>query len=254
MFGGYPGGQAEYVRVPFADVNCLKVPDALPDEKALFLSDIACTGWHANELARVSAGQIVAVWGCGPVGLMALAWAKHRGAKRIIAIDNEQYRLDFAKTRLDAEIINGNDVDVVKTLREMVPGGPDAGIDCTGFRFPKTLAHKLQQTLRLEADALDVITEMVKAVRKSGHLAIIGEYFGTGNLFPIGAVMQKGLIISGGQVNVQKYWKELLAKIEKGEFDPTFVVSHRFKLEDADKAYRIFARHEDKVIKVLLLP
>jgi threonine dehydrogenase-like Zn-dependent dehydrogenase len=255
LTGGYDGGQAEYIRVPFADLNCLKVPDRLTDEQVIFLSDVLCTGWHGCELAEVSQDQTVAVWGCGPVGLACIAWCRFRGAKQIIAIDDCRYRLDVAKTRLGACIINFKEVeDVTKAISNMCPGGPDACIDCAGFRFPTSFLHKVEQKLGMETDALDIINQMVLSCRKAGKIALIGDYFGSGNHFPIGAMMEKGLTMRGGQVFVQKYWQELLSYIESGKFDPTFMITHTYPLEQAAEAYRKFAHQEDNCIKVLLKP
>jgi len=251
LTGGFDGGQAEYARVPLADNNLLKVPDSLSDEKVLFLSDIVCTGWHACELGEVSEGQTVAVWGCGPVGLMAQAWAKFRGAARVIAIDNVPYRLAVAK-KLGSYVINFDKVNVLDEIERLAPGGPDVGIEAAGFRFPKSLSHKLQTFVGLEGDAMDILTEMVKAVRKCGTIAIVGDYFYCGNQFPIGAFMEKGQTMRGSQVFVQKYWKELLGYIERGEFDPTFVITHHMPLEDGPKAYAMFHAKEDEALKIIL--
>jgi len=251
LTGGFDGGQAEYVRVPLADNNLLKIPDSLPDEKALFLSDIVCTGWHANELGEVSKGQTVAVWGCGPVGLMAQAWAKFRGA-RVIAIDNVPYRLQLAHERLGSLTINFDEENVLDVLEELAPGGVDVGIEAAGFRFPKTFLHKLQNLVKLEDDSSDILTEQIMAVRKMGNIAIVGDYFGKTNQFPIGALMEKGITLRGAQVFVQKYWKELLGYIEKGQFDPTFVISHHMALEDAPLAYQMFHHMDDNALKIIL--
>jgi len=254
LTGGYAGGQAEFVRVPLADNNTLKVPEHLPDEKVLFLSDIVSTGWHANELGKVGKGDVVAIWGCGPVGLMAAAWAKFRGAARVISIDNVPYRLDTAKNKIGVEVINFNEKNVVETLQAICPGGPDVCIDAVGFRFPTSLAHKLQRALYLETDAPSIINEMVRVIRKGGRISLVGDYFGTANQFPIGPFMEKSLSMAGGQTHVQKYWKELLGYIERGEFDPTFVITHHMSLDKADECYRIFDRKEDNMLKVVLKP
>jgi threonine dehydrogenase-like Zn-dependent dehydrogenase len=254
LTGGYEGGQAEFVRVPFADVNCLKVPESLPDEKVLFLSDIVCTGFHATEMGQVSKDQTVAVWGCGPVGLMAIAWCFFRGAKRVIAIDSVDYRLDCAKNKLGAEIIDFTKQDVVKTLLEMVPGGLDVCIDAVGFRFPKGIMDKLQKTLKLETDTAAILYEAIISVRKAGIVSVVGDYYAFANQFPVGAFMEKGVAMRGGQVFVQKYWKKLLEYIQKGQFDPSFVVTHVMPLEQAAEAYRMFDEKQDGMLKVVLKP
>jgi len=254
LTGGYDGGQAEFIRVPLADMNCLKVPDSLRDEQVLFLSDIVCTGYHATELGQVSEGQTVAVWGCGPVGLMALAWCKFKGAKRLIAIDAIPYRLQVAADRFGAEIINFAEQDVIEAMRTLVPGGPDVAIDAVGFRFPKSLLHKLERMVKLETDSPEVLKEAILTVRKGGKISVVGDYYAYTNNYPIGAWMEKGLTMSGGQVHVQKYWKKLLEYIQKGEFDPTFVITHYMPLEQGDKAYRLFDNKEDNALKIILKP
>jgi len=254
LTGGFPGGQAEFVRVPIADVNCLKVPDSLPDDKVLFLSDIICTGWHACEQGEVSEGKVVAVWGCGPVGLMALAWARFRGASKIIAIDNIPERLRLARKQLGAYTINFDEADVVSALMEITNClGPDVAIETAGFRFPKSLTQKVQQLVKLQTDSLDILNEQIISVKKAGNISLIGDYFGTGNCFNVGAFMEKAITMRGGQVFVQKYWHELLHYIESGQFDPTFVITHRFEsLEDIPQAYRMFNKRQDGMIKVLI--
>lgn len=252
LTGGFDGGQAEYVRIPIADVNLLKVPDNLPDDKVLFLSDIVCTGWHANDLANVSEGQVVAVWGCGPVGLMAQAWAKFRGAIQVIAIDNDPFRLKVARKQVGSVTINFDKEDVLKTLVQLVPGGPDVCIEAAGFRFPKTLKQKIQTALHMQTDSVDILTEMITAVRKGGTVSVIGDYFGLCNDFPIGALMEKNVHFIGGQVFVQKYWKTLLDHIQSGRFDPTFVITHDLKIDDIPWAYDQFFNHKDNMIKIIV--
>ncbi|HEY8490937.1 MAG TPA: zinc-dependent alcohol dehydrogenase [Dehalococcoidia bacterium] len=255
LVGGYDGGQAEYVRVPYADVGCLKVPEELRDEQVLFLSDILCTGWMAAENGGVGPGQTVAVFGCGPVGLMAMASARIMGAQRIIAIDRIGYRLDVARERFRAETINYDEDEPVKTLRELTHGrGPDVCIDATGFRYARSLRHRVQKRVKLESDAIDALSDAIRAVRKGGTVSIIGDYIGFANQFPIGAVMEKGLTLRSGQVHVQRYWRPLLERIQRGELDPTFVITHRMPLDRAPEAYRLFDRKADGVLKVLLEP
>jgi len=252
LLGGYDGGQAEYVRVPYADLNCLKIPEGVPDEKVLFLSDIMCTGWHGNELGAVGPGQIVAIWGCGPVGLMAAMWAKFRGASRIIVIDKEGYRLDVAKAQFNCEIINASSVDVIQTMKTICPGGPDVAIECVGFRFPQSLVHKVERLLRAETDSPEILTQCITCLRKGGTLAIIGDYYNLANQFPVGAMMEKGIVVRGGQVFVQRYWKYLLQLVLDNKVDPTFVISHTKPLEEAAEAYKMFDRHENNALKIIL--
>jgi threonine dehydrogenase-like Zn-dependent dehydrogenase len=253
LLGGYDGGQAEYIRVPLADRTCLKVPDTLKDEQVLFLSDIVCTGWHANELAEVKQGDVVAIWGSGPVGLMAQMWAKFRGASRVIAIDNIPNRLAVSE-KLGCEVINFEQTDPVNELKRRVKGGPDVCIEAVGFRFPKSLIHKVERFARLETDSPQVLTECILACKKGGRMAVVGDYYAYCNHFPIGPLMEKYITFRGSQVFVQKYWKELLGYIEQGKVDPTFVVTHTMSLREGDKAYRMFDRKEDNCLKILLKP
>jgi threonine dehydrogenase-like Zn-dependent dehydrogenase len=259
LTGGYDGLQAEYARVPFADVNLFVVPKDTPlqNDQLIMLSDIACTGWHGAECARVCEGDDVGIWGAGPVGLMAAMWCKYRGAKRVLLIDNEQYRLDRARSRLGVEILNFDDLpgnkSLTDTIMEMFPRGLDACIDCVGFRFPSTLLHKVERVLRLETDALDVIDQMSIVTRKWGRIALIGDYFGYGNHFPIGRIMEKSINILGGQALAQKYWKQLYDIIAKGDVDPAFVtVSHVLPFSQIVKAYEMFNKHQDEALKIIL--
>jgi len=254
LTGGYEGGQAEYIRVPYADNTLLKVPETLADEKVLFLSDIACTGWHANVLGGVTSGSVVGIWGCGPVGLMAAMWAKFRGAAKVIMVDHIQYRLDFAKKHLDVETINFDKMDVYEEMMRLTTLGPDIGIECAGFRYRKEVIHKVEAKLMLEGDTCEILNEMIKCVRKGGSLAIIGDYFTTTNHFKIGAFMEKLMTMRGGQVCVQAYWKELIGYIEQGLVDPSFVITHVLPLDRAPDAYKVFDSKEDNVVKVMLKP
>jgi len=252
LTGGYEGCQAEFVRVPFADMTLLKVPNNLPDEKLLGLADTVCTGFHATELGKVQEGQSVAIWGLGPIGLMAAAWCKFKGASRIIGIDCVPSRLECAKFKLGIETINFAESDPVKTLQTFCSGGPDVCIDCVGFRFPKTMLHKIQRAIRLETDDPIVLKECITACRKGGTIAVIGDYFAYANGYPVGAFMEKGLTMSGSQVHIQKYWKQILELIEAGLFDPTFIWTHTMPLEKLEEGYRMFDLKEDGCIKIIL--
>jgi len=255
LTGGYDGLQAQFVRVPLADNNCLNVSASkLSDEKLVFLSDVLCTAWHANELGEVKAGDSVAIWGCGPVGLAAVILAKFRGAARIISIDVAPYRLEKAKMLGATSIINSASEKVLDRLKEIVKDGPDVCIDAVGFRFPKELKHKFMRALRLETDSPEVLRECIMAVRKAGRVSVIGDYYWMANMFPIGAFMEKGLQMRGGQVYVQKYWKYLLEQLESGAIDPLPIVTHCLPLERAVEGYQIFDKHQDGAIKVLLRP
>jgi len=253
LTGGVPGCQAEYVRVPFADVNCLKIPDDLPDEKALYLSDIVPTAYHGTDIGKVTEGSTVAIWGLGPVGLLTARWCQIRKAKRIIGIDCVPERLELAK-KMGIEIIDFKKNDTVKTLLAMVPGGVDTSIECVGFEWTKSWTHTLERKFGLETDTSDILTELITCTRKCGTVSIIGAYLGTSNQFPIGALMEKSLHVTGGQSFTQKYWKMCLEKIKSGEIDPTFVVSHKAKLSDTPELYKRFYNRENGVIKLFLRP
>jgi len=254
LLGGFEGCQAEYVRVPIGDVNLLHDPKSMDDSKLILLSDILCTSWHANELAEVQEGDTVAVWGCGPVGLLTQMWAKFRGAKRVFGIDNIPTRLEMAQKHIGSEIIDFSKQDVLATLHNLVPLGPDVCIEACGFRYSKTVTHKIQRALAMETDTADILTEVFKSVRKGGRVSIVGDYYALCNQFPIGAMMEKGLTIRGSQVYVQKYWKQLLQYLQEGKVDPSFVITQEMPLEKADEAYRIFDAKEKGVVKILLRP
>jgi threonine dehydrogenase-like Zn-dependent dehydrogenase len=260
LLGGYAGGQAEYARVPFADVGPIKVPDALSDEQVLFLSDILPTGYMAAENCGIQAGDTVAVWGCGPVGQFAIACAFLLGAERVIAIDRFQERLRLAATKLDAETIDYTEDDVLEALKELTGGrGPDACIDAVGM---EAHAHhsiafaydRMKQAMMLETDRPVALREAIQACRSGGTISVAGVYGGLIDKFPAGTMMNRSLTIRTGQTHVQRYMRPLLQRIEKGEIDPSFVITHRMALEDAPAAYRMFRDKEDDCIKVVLEP
>jgi len=254
LTGGVPGGQAEYVRVPFADMNCLPVPDDLSDEKVLFLSDIVPTAYHATELGQVKLGDTVAIWGLGPVGLLVARWCQLRGASKIVGIDCVPERLNLAATKLSIDVINFKEQDVCKTLLQLIPGGVDCSIEAAGFEYAKTLLHKVERAVGLETDTADILSECIYCTRKFGRVSIIGVYSGYCNHFPIGALMEKGLNMTGSQSPTQKYWKMCLEKIQKGEFDPTFIITHKLTLDDLPTVYKKFYNHEDGMMKVFIRP
>jgi threonine dehydrogenase-like Zn-dependent dehydrogenase len=259
MLGGFPGGQAEYLRVPFADVGPIKIPAGMPDDKVLFLSDIFPTGYMAAENAEIAPGDTVAVWGCGPVGQFTIKSAWMLGAGRVIAIDRVPERLTMAQAQSKAETINFDDVDVYDRLMQMTGGrGPDRCIDAVG-----TEAHhggivgaydKVKQTMRLENDRPHVFREALKCCRKGGTVSIPGVYIGFLDKVPFGAAMNKGLTMKMGQTHVHRYLKPLLQKVEAGEIDPSFVITHRLRLDDAPGAYKTFRDKKDGCIKVVLKP
>jgi threonine dehydrogenase-like Zn-dependent dehydrogenase len=252
--GGFAGGQAEFVRVPLAENNLLKLPDSVPDEKGLYLSDVLPTSYHAVNYTGVKEGDVVAIWGLGPIGFMACYWAKKRGAKRVIGIDNN-WRTEYAKAKIPGvETINyehlKGDETVPKKIHEMVPGGVDISIDATGGEYGKGFMHKMELATGMEQDTSEMINEAIYATRKFGRVGIIGDYVGFTNHFNIGAVMELGITLVGcGQAPVQRYWKELLEMVENGDADPTIMLTHRFRLEDIDKAYKLQEQRAEGLVK-----
>ncbi len=260
MMGGYAGGQAEYARVPFADVGPLKLPDGVEDEKVLFLSDIFPTGYMAAENCNIQPGDTVAVWGCGPVGLFAIQSAWMLGAGRVIAIDRFPERLLLAESWGRAEVIDYQEVDsVVETLREMTGGfGPDACIDAVGMEAHGTtldaLYDQAKRSVRLATDRSHALREAIQACRKCGTVSIPGVYGGLLDKIPFGAAFGKGLTLKMGQTHVHRYLRPLLQRIVDGEIDPSRIISHRLGLEDAPWGYRTFRDKEDSCIKIVLKP
>jgi threonine dehydrogenase-like Zn-dependent dehydrogenase len=259
IFGGYAGGQAQYVRVPFSDTACQKVPESVSDEQALFLSDIFPTGYMAAENCNIHPGDTVAIWGCGPVGQFAIKSAYMLGAERVIAIDEIPERLELAKNEGKADILNFGDADVVDKLKEMTGGrGPDGCIDAVGMEAHGTSVDAIydyaKQAVRLETDRPHVLRQAIQACRKGGNLSVPGVYGGFIDKFPIGAAFSKGLTLRMGQTNVHRYMKPLLDRIEKQEIDPSFVITDRYGLDCAADAYKTFDKHEHGCIKVVLRP
>jgi threonine dehydrogenase-like Zn-dependent dehydrogenase len=259
MLGGYAGGQAEYVRVPYADVGPYKVPDALTDEKVLFLTDIFPTGYHAAVNADISSGDVVAVWGCGPVGLFSMISAYLLGAGRVIAIDRVPERLALAETACGAEPLNYEDVNVFDALEYMTGGrGPDACIDAVGM---ESHGHGLagfydsaKQAVRLQTDRPTALRQAIQACGKGGTVSIPGVYGGVVDKLNLGAAFSKSLTFRMGQTHVHKYLPKLLQHIVEGDVDPSFMITHRLRLDDAPKAYETFKNKEDGCIKVVLTP
>ncbi|MDQ7261923.1 glutathione-dependent formaldehyde dehydrogenase [Paracoccus sp. PS-1] len=258
LTGGYPGGQAEYVRVPFSDVGPIVVPDGVPDEQVLFLSDILPTGWMAAENAQIQPGDSVAVWGCGPVGLFTVQSALLMGAEQVIAIDHHPNRLRLARD-LGARVIDYRHSHVLEALLEMTGGiGPDAVIDAVGMEShgfaPDNLLDTAKQKVGIGVDRAHVLRMALLAVRKGGRVSVPGVYGGIADKFPLGALMEKGLQIRAGQTHVQKYGQDLLQRILEGQIDTTFLISHRLSLEDAATGYRNFRDNQDEWTKVVLNP
>ena len=260
LLGGYAGGQAEYVRVPYADVGPLKVPEELSDDQALFLSDILPTGYMAAENCGIEAGDTIAVWGCGPVGLFAIACAFLLGAERVIAIDRFPERLRLAGSKLGAETIDYTEANVLDALKELTGGrGPDGCIDAVGMEAHAyhNFAYaydRVKQAMLLETDRPVALREAVMACRSGGTISIAGVYGGWIDKFPAGAMMNRSLTLKSGQTHVQRYMRPLLDRIVKGDIDPSFVITHRMHLDQAPAAYRMFRDKQDECIKVVLTP
>ncbi|WP_022673889.1 zinc-dependent alcohol dehydrogenase [Novosphingopyxis baekryungensis] len=258
LTGGYSGGQAEYVRVPFSDVGPIVIPDHLEDDQVLFLSDILPTGWMGAENAEIQPDDTVAVWGCGPVGLFAVQSALVMGASKVIAIDHYPHRLELAK-QLGAEVINFKTTNVREALMEMSGGiGVDAVIDAVGMESHgfavDNMIDMVKQKVGMGADRASALKQAILAVRPGGRVSIPGVYGGMTDKFPLGALMEKGLKVNSGQTHVQKYTQPLLEKIEDGTLDTTFLISHRLPLEDAARGYKNFREQQNSWTKVILKP
>jgi threonine dehydrogenase-like Zn-dependent dehydrogenase len=257
MLGGYAGGQAEYLRVPFADVGPLKIPEGMQDEQVLFLSDIFPTGYMAAENCDIEPGDTVAIWGCGPVGQFAIKSAWMLGAERVIAIDHVPERLALARREGQAETLNFDDKDVFDTLKDMTGGrGPDCCIDAVGMEAHGSsldaLLDRVKTATFLATDRPHALRQAINACRKGGTVSIPGVYGGFVDKLPMGAVVNKALTIRTGQTHMHKYMGPLLERIQKGEIDPSFIITHRLALEDAPHGYEIFNDKQDNCIKVVL--
>jgi threonine dehydrogenase-like Zn-dependent dehydrogenase len=257
LLGGYAGGQAEYVRVPFADVGPLKVPQHLDDDKVLFLSDIFPTGYMAADMCGIQPGDVVAVWGCGPVGQFAIKSAYLLGAERVIAIDRFDYRLRIAREHGNAETIDYEQIDVQEALREMTGGrGPDHCIDAVGMEGhgPGLLGayDKVKTAMMLETDRAYALRQAIMACRSGGTVSVAGVYSGLIDKFPMGAIVNRSLTIRSGQCHVHRYMRPLLGRIERGEIDPSFVITHHMRLDQAPDGYEIFSNKEDDCLKIVL--
>jgi threonine dehydrogenase-like Zn-dependent dehydrogenase len=258
MLGGFAGGQAEYARVPFADVGPLKVPEDLTDDQVLFLSDIFPTGYMGAEMCDIQRGDVVAVWGAGPVGQFAIASAYLLGAERVIAIDRFKYRLDMASDRAGAsDTINYEELNVQDALLELTGGrGPDKCIDAVGMEahgHGMTYAYdRLKQATMMETDRPIALREAILACRNGGVISVIGVYGGFIDKFPMGAIMNRSLTIRSGQCHTHRYMRPLLDRIQNGEIDPSFVITHRLPLDQAARGYDMFLNKEDNCEKVVL--
>jgi threonine dehydrogenase-like Zn-dependent dehydrogenase len=258
LTGGFAGGQAQYVRVPFADFGAMKVPGYLSDEQLLFLTDIFPTGYMAAEWCEITPRKVIAVWGAGPVGQFAIASARMLGAERIIAIDRFPYRLRLAIERAGAtDAINYEEQSVHEVLRDLTAGrGPDACIDAVGMEAHghglQYTYDKLKQVSKMQMDRPMAVREAIMACRSGGIVSMVGVYAGLVDKFPLGALMNRGLTLRGGQCHVHRYMRPLLERIERGDIDPSFVVSHHMNLEDAAAGYDMFMHKQDEVMKIVL--
>ncbi len=261
MLGGYPGGQAEYARVPFADVGPIKIEDGLPDESVLFLSDIFPTGYMGADMCDISPGDVVAVWGAGPVGQFAIASARLLGAEQVIAIDRFDYRLRIATERAGAtHVINYEQTSTLEALEELTAGrGPDACIDAVGMEAHHHIGalhayDRVKQATKAETDRPHALREAVMACRNGGVVSVIGVYAGLVDKFPMGSLMNRSLRLRSGQCHVQRYMRPLLERIQAGDIDPSFVITHRMNLNDAPLGFDTFLNKEDDCLKVVMNP
>jgi threonine dehydrogenase-like Zn-dependent dehydrogenase len=258
LLGGYAGGQAEYMRVPFADVGPLVLPDTLSSEAAVMLADVFPTGYMGAEFANIQGGDVVAVFGCGPVGQFAIRSAFMLGAERVIAIDRFPERLRMAHES-GAEVVNYENVEIIEALREMTGGrGPDSCIEAVGMEAHdmgfEGAVDRVKQAVRMETGRPHALRAAIVSVRKGGTVALSGVFGGLVDSIPMGAFVNKALTMRSGQTHVHRYLRPLLRRIEAGEIDPSFVVTHRMSLDDAPKAYEIFKHKEDECIKCVLNP
>jgi threonine dehydrogenase-like Zn-dependent dehydrogenase len=258
LTGGFAGGQAEYARVPFADVGPLKVPSSLTDEQVLFLSDILPTGYMGADMCDIKPGDVIAIWGAGPVGQLAGASAFLLGAERVIMIDRFEYRLKRAREKVGAVTINYEEVDVHETLMELTGGrGPDACIDCVGLEA-HSANHLLygmdraKQAMKMQFDRPLAVREAILACKNGGIVSIMGVYGGFVDMFPLGQLMNRSLTIRTGQCHVHRYMRPLLEHIQAGRLDPTFIITHRMPLHEAPKGYDLFMNKQDHCEKVVL--
>jgi threonine dehydrogenase-like Zn-dependent dehydrogenase len=258
LFGGYAGGQAEYARVPFADVGPFKIPDGLTDDQVLFLTDIFPTGYMAAENCNIKPGDVIAIWGCGPVGQFAIRSAFMLGAEKVIAIDRVPERLQMAQEN-GAIVVNYEEIDAGEAVKELTGGrGPDACIDAVGMEAhgtgPDFYYDMAKQAVRLQTDRPTALRQLIVACRKGGTVSLAGVYGGFLDKIPMGAAFNKGLTFRMGQTHVHRYLRPLLEHIQNGDIDPSFVITHRMKLEDAPHGYQIFRDKKDKCIKIVLKP
>jgi threonine dehydrogenase-like Zn-dependent dehydrogenase len=254
--GGFHGGQAQYVRVPYADVGPMKIPDDMDDEEVLFLSDIFPTGYQGAEMGEIKPGETVVVFGAGPVGLFAMKSAWLMGAGRVIAVDNVDYRLAFARKFANVETANFDEIDdIVMWIKDQTEGrGADVTIDAVGCEASGSKLHKLLGMVKGESGSPAALNWCIQSTRKGGNVSVVGVYGPPWNLVPIGVAMNKGLTLRMNQANVRRYMPHLLKQIRDGHVDAKSVISHRFPLDDAPHAYSIFAKKQDHCVKCVLIP
>ncbi|HHY26795.1 MAG TPA: glutathione-dependent formaldehyde dehydrogenase [Desulfitobacterium dehalogenans] len=254
-FGGYDGGQAEYLRVPYANVGPRVVPEELTDEQVLFLTDILPTSYWGVEIGGVKKGDTVVVLGCGPVGLLTIKWAIFQGAKRVIAVDHISYRLDHAYRHYGVETINFEDHDNTgEYIKEITHGGADVVIDCVGMDGKASTIEKIETLLKLQGGSKSAIEIATQAVRKGGTVALVGVYGSKYNLFPLGDFFSRNITLKMGQCPAHSYVDSILGLIKTGRFDATDIITHRLSLDKGEHAYEIFDEKKDNCIKVVLKP
>jgi threonine dehydrogenase-like Zn-dependent dehydrogenase len=242
--GGYPGDQAEYCRVPNADLTCVKAPKNIDAKKLVGLADVTPTAWHGNELAEVREGDVVGVWGCGAVGLSIQRLAKLRGARKVYAVDKDAHRLEIAKSFGMIPVNVKEHSDPADYILSVEPHGLDRGIEASGFRSTNSVTHSTMRAVGLEGDSSDTVSAVIKATRKGGNVALIGDFFYTTNNFPIGMLMEKAITLRGGQLYAQKYFPLLLDMVVEGKYDPSFMFTHEDNLENISKSYDDFYNHK----------
>lgn len=255
LYGGYNGGQAEYVRVPYADYGPRKVPDTLTDDQILFMTDIFPTGWSAIDWAQLKGGETVAVFGCGPVGIMAMKSAWLQGAKRVIGIDIQSYRLDIARKSARVETINAKDTDAVEAIREMTKGyGADVCVDAVGMEADRSVLEKAINVIQMEKGTMKVLEHCFDAVRRGGTVTVVGVYGTPYDNFPLHQWFDKGIKLMGGQAWVQRYIDKLITLVQDGKVVLDDIITHKVPLSEASKMYDIFNKKEDNCLKVILKP
>jgi alcohol dehydrogenase len=255
LYGGYDGGQAEYARVPYANFGPRLVPDGLTDEQVLFLTDIFPTGWSAIDWANMQGGEIVAVFGCGPVGIMAMKSAWLRGASRVIGIDIQPYRLEMARRTANVEVVNAAEVNAVEAIREMSAGyGAHVCVDAVGMEADRNFLEKAVNVVQLEKGSMKVLEHCFSAVRRGGTVTVVGVYGTPYNNFPLHQWFDKGIMLRGGQAPVHKYIDHLLSLVQEGKVTLDDIITHNVPLKEASRMYDIFNKKEDNCVKVVLKP